>query len=289
MTMTIGLLIFLICTNLLLFLYFKVGHGDILSINTLIISFYTYLSQKKTERNTIPIFSEKSQENEFRILIRSLLRNFVESIAIWRLVEDSDYKKYPSEIYFSSQIINVEKLNLHLFYKYEELTPALSELIFRLNKYNCNLKILNSHMPNKEISKEVKREELERFSIQEVFNVLHGINSFLQKAYKKETVCYEEIMAFYRHWEEDSRINEAFALDEEKSWSFIRNKYRKDFSDVKQAINNEEFKRTLQMLKIPTTDIEKLISNIVICISAYKLGLNTSFKIVMIGKKSMWF
>ena len=268
---------------------FKVEHGDILSINTLIISFYTYLSQKKTERNTIPIFSEKSQENEFRILIRSLLRNFVESIAIWRLVEDSDYKKYPSEIYFSSQIINVEKLNLHLFYKYEELTPALSELIFRLNKYNCNLKILNSHMPNKEISKEVKREELERFSIQEVFNVLHGINSFLQKAYKKETVCYEEIMAFYRHWEEDSRINEAFALDEEKSWNFIQNKYRKDFSDVKQAINNEEFKRTLQMLKIPTTDIEKLISNIVICISAYKLGLNTSFKIVMIGKKSMWF
>lgn len=287
--MTIGLLIFLICTNLLLFLCFKVGHGDILSINTLIISFYTYLSQKKTERNTIPIFSEKSQENEFRILIRNLLRNFVESIAIWRLVEDSDYKKYPSEIYFSSQIINVEKLNLHLFYKYEELTPALSELIFRLNKYNCNLKILNSHMPNKEISKEVKREELERFSIQEVFNVLHGINSFLQKAYKKETVCYEEIMAFYRHWEEDSRINEAFALDEEKSWNFIQNKYRKDFSDVKQAINNEEFKRTLQMLKIPTTDIEKLISNIVICISAYKLGLNTSFKIVMIGKKSMWF
>lgn len=287
--MTIGLLIFLICTNLLLFLCFKVGHGDILSINTLIISFYTYLSQKKTERNTIPIFSEKSQENEFRILIRNLLRNFVESIAIWRLVEDSDYKKYPSEIYFNSQIINVEKLNLHLFYKYEELTPALSELIFRLNKYNCNLKILNSHMPNKEISKEVKREELERFSIQEVFNVLHGINSFLQKAYKKETVCYEEIMAFYRHWEEDSRINEAFALDEEKSWNFIQNKYRKDFSDVKQAINNEEFKRTLQMLKIPTTDIEKLISNIVICISAYKLGLNTSFKIVMIGKKSMWF
>lgn len=287
--MTIGLLIFLICTYLLLFLCFKVGHGDILSINTLIISFYTYLSQKKTERNTIPIFSEKSQENEFRILIRNLLRNFVESIAIWRLVEDSDYKKYPSEIYFSSQIINVEKLNLHLFYKYEELTPALSELIFRLNKYNCNLKILNSHMPNKEISKEVKREELERFSIQEVFNVLHGINSFLQKAYKKETVCYEEIMAFYRHWEEDSRINEAFALDEEKSWNFIQNKYRKDFSDVKQAINNEEFKRTLQMLKIPTTDIEKLISNIVICISAYKLGLNTSFKIVMIGKKSMWF
>lgn len=289
MTMTIGLLIFLICTNLLLFLCFKVKHGDILSINTLIISFYTYLSQKKTERNTIPIFSEKSQENEFRILIRSLLRNFVESIAIWRLVEDSDYKKYPSEIYFSSQIINVEKLNLHLFYKYEELTPALSELIFRLNKYNCNLKILNSHMPNKEISKEVKREELERFSIQEVFNVLHGINSFLLKAYKKETVCYEEIMAFYRHWEEDSRIKEAFALDEEKSWNFIQNKYRKDFSDVKQAINNEEFKRTLQMLKIPTTDIEKLISNIVICISAYKLGLNTSFKIVMIGKKSMWF
>lgn len=261
----------------------------IFSINTLIISFYTYLSQKKTERNTIPIFSEKSQENEFRILIRSLLRNFVESIAIWRLVEDSDYKKYPSEIYFSSQIINVEKLNLHLFYKYEELTPALSELIFRLNKYNCNLKILNSHMPNKEISKEVKREELERFSIQEVFNVLHGINSFLLKAYKKETVCYEEIMAFYRHWEEDSRKKEAFALDEEKSWNFIQNKYRKDFSDVKQAINNEEFKRTLQMLKIPTTDIEKLISNIVICISAYKLGLNTSFKIVMIGKKSMWF
>jgi hypothetical protein len=213
----------------------------------------------------------------------------VESIAIWRLVEDSDYKKYPSEIYFSSQIINVEKLNLHLFYKYEELTPALSELIFRLNKYNCNLKILNSHMPNKEISKEVKREELERFSIQEVFNVLHGINSFLLKAYKKETVCYEEIMAFYRHWEEDSRKKEAFALDEEKSWNFIQNKYRKDFSDVKQAINNEEFKRTLQMLKIPTTDIEKLISNIVICISAYKLGLNTSFKIVMIGKKSMWF
>ena len=74
--------------------------------------------------------------------------------------------------------------HLHLFYKYEELTPALSELIFRLNKYNCNLKILNSHMPNKEISKEVKREELERFSIQEVFNVLHGINSFLLKAYK---------------------------------------------------------------------------------------------------------
>lgn len=225
MTMTIGLLIFLICTNLLLFLCFKVKHGDILSINTLIISFYTYLSQKKTERNTIPIFSEKSQENEFRILIRSLLRNFVESIAIWRLVEDSDYKKYPSEIYFSSQIINVEKLNLHLFYKYEELTPALSELIFRLNKYNCNLKILNSHMPNKEISKEVKREELERFSIQEVFNVLHGINSFLLKAYKKETVCYEEIMAFYRHWEEDSRKKEAFALDEEKSWNFIQNKY----------------------------------------------------------------
>ena len=57
-------------------------------------------------------------------------------------------------------------------------------------------------------------------------------------------------MAFYRHWEEDSRKKEAFALDEEKSWNFIQNKYRKDFSDVKQAINNEEFKRTLQMLKI---------------------------------------
>ena len=62
-----------------------------------------------------------------------------------------------------------------------------------------------------------------------------------------------------------------------------------DFLDVKQAINNEEFKRILQILKIPMTDIENLISNIVICTSAYKSGLHSSFKIVMIEKKYKWF
>ena len=37
------------------------------------------------------------------------------------------------------------------------------------------------------------------------------------------------------------------------------------------------------------TDIENLISNIEFCTSAYKLGLNSSFKIVMIEKKYKWF
>lgn len=37
------------------------------------------------------------------------------------------------------------------------------------------------------------------------------------------------------------------------------------------------------------TDMENLISNIVICTSAYKLGLHSSFKIVMIENECKWF
>ena len=253
-----------------------------ISIITLIVAFFTLVSQIKTQKNTIPTMSKKSQKMEFKILVRFLLKNFAQSIAIWLLLEKDEYKEYPSEVYIEEQTINIENLNLHLFYKDKDIAPSISQLLFLLNNYNHSMKVVFQHLADNSIPKETKSEEIQKLLIVRVFDLLLEINSFMQKAYKRNSLCKDEIIDFFKQWENSEKIMKAFGLTAGSSIEKFKLDNEESLKTIGFAVDNPEFRNYLLELGVAKKEITSLLNNIVPNIAAYCLGNNPSYKIMMI-------
>lgn len=244
----------------------------IVAAATFIVALLTLISQKNTERNTIPLISQESQEIEFRILIRFLLKNLVQSIAIFLCLENRNYKSYPSEIHISEQFISIENLHLHLFYKNDELTSMLSKLSISLNQYNSSINVIAKHLTDPNIPVEIKREEIQRFQINGVLIILDELKKFVDKVYSGLNICETEFVNYFNPWKEDIRIHTAFGTHNQESFKEFKEQHNDTFDIITEAIANDEFRNFLSRFSISKTNQEQIINGVICSIAHQIIG-----------------
>ncbi len=278
------LIILIVALTCVFYSHIKMSDDIAIMISSIsmVIAFFTLVSQKRTEKNTLPIFSKKSQEIEFRILVRFLLKNFVQSTAIWLKLEEKHYTHYPSEVYITEQTINIDNLHLQLFYNNPDITPLLSKLMISLNKYNSSIKVVAQHLSNPQIPIETKRDEIQRFQIVGVFDLLDELKIFLSSAYPNKNICSEEIVVYFHHWEEEARIQEAFGLNIGDSFDQFKQHNKKTFNRIGNALNNLEFRLILHRMGVNEQNCNTLINNIALSIASQLVGHNMSLRPIMI-------
>lgn len=123
-----------------------------IAILSLVIAYRTFKSQKQTEKNTQPIISDTIQEYLLNQFILELLDGEISINALWHLLDDKDYKFYPSEDILEKAKIPLDIIHTEIFYGREVKHHCLKGLLDMVIKYNINISTLNSHLSNPKIS-----------------------------------------------------------------------------------------------------------------------------------------
>ena len=130
------------------------GFSVALSIFALLFSFFTYISQSKTQNNTKKL-SLSAQNNLLKDLIRHLYRNLVVTYTIKTKMDDCSYKGYPSEEHLMKLKVPMNNIHLEAFYGNDKYYEKMHKLYLNLRNYNEEIDIVASHMRNPDVSREV--------------------------------------------------------------------------------------------------------------------------------------
>ena len=133
------------------------GFSIALSVVALLFSFFTFLSQSKTESNTRKL-SLDAQHNLLKDLIRHLYRNLLITYTIKTKMDDCDYKGYPSEEHLTKLKVPMNNIHLEAFYGDDKQYEKMHKLFLHLRNYNEEIDIIVSHMSNPNFH----REDLDR-------------------------------------------------------------------------------------------------------------------------------
>ncbi len=125
----------------------------IISVVALVYTIITFISQKKTEKNTSRL-SLDSQKNLLIGMIRHMYRNMVCTCAMQHKMEARQYKAYPSEEHLLKLKIPLEYLHLDIFYGNDEKYQKMTELMLLLRNYNEEISIALSHFKDKNIERD---------------------------------------------------------------------------------------------------------------------------------------
>lgn len=265
-----------------------IGLSDFITFSIALATFFvallTLISQKSTERNTIPLISKESQEIEFRILVRFLLKNFVQSLTLWLCLENDKYKSYPSEIHISEQFLRIDNLHLHLFYQDEGLTSMISKMSISLNQYNSSIDVISKHLADSNIPVDIKREEIQRFQINGVLIILEELKKFVDRVYPKLNICETEFVNYFKRWKEDSRINEAFGSHDNKDFMKFKEENQDVFRRVSEAINNDDFGKFLLRFGISEYNQTIIVNGVIYSVVHQLIGLDPRSHPIMITK-----
>lgn len=255
-----------------------------IALATFFVALMTLISQKHTERNTVPLISKESQETEFRILVRFLLKNLVQSVTLWLCLENDKYKSYPSEIHISEQFVRIDNLHLHLFYQYEGLTSMLSRLSISLNQYNSSIDVIAKHLADSTIPVNIMREEVQRFQISGVLTILEELKDFVDKVYPKLKICETEFVRYFNPWKEDSRIRIAFGTRNGEEFKKFQEDNQGVFNKVAKAISNDEFREFLRRFGISEYNQNHILNGAICSVAHQLIGADPRSHPIMIMK-----
>lgn len=132
----------------------------IVAILSLIVSWYTFYSQRKTEGNTKKL-SKEMQRKLLNELLRHLYRNFVIVYAMRTKLEEIDYKGFPSEEHFKKLKIPMGNIHLDAFYGNDDHFQLMHILYLNLRNYNEEIDVAEKHLLNSNLSKEAKIADLD--------------------------------------------------------------------------------------------------------------------------------
>ncbi len=132
----------------------------LISFFSLIVSWYTFYSQRKTEGNTKKL-SKDMQRSLLIDLIRHLYRNLVIVYTMRTKMDDIDFKGYPSEEHFEKLKIPMNNIHLDAFYGNDEQFKSMHVLYLNLRNYNEEIDVAERHILNPELSRETKIEDLD--------------------------------------------------------------------------------------------------------------------------------
>lgn len=132
----------------------------IVSLLSLIVSWYTFYSQRKTEGNTKKL-SKEMQRKLLNELLRHLYRNLVIVYTMRTKLEEIDFKGFPSEEHFKKLKIPMENIHLDAFYGNDDHFQLMHILYLNLRNYNEEIDVAESHLLNSNLSKETKISDLD--------------------------------------------------------------------------------------------------------------------------------
>ena len=142
------------------------GMAFVTAFVTLIFAIRTYISQKKTQRNTIPKANKKIQRYLLDELIVRLFEGHMRLTALWYLLNEKEYQYYPSEQILRRTKLPSDTIFTYLFYTEDDekeknidknqidyqTVQGFSEM---LDDYNMSIEELAEHLKNKSTPQEL--------------------------------------------------------------------------------------------------------------------------------------
>lgn len=132
----------------------------LIASGSLTAAIITFLSQRKTEKNTKKL-SQDMQRCLLNELLRHLYRNYVILYSIRTKLDDVDFKGYPSEEHFKKFKIPLNNIHLDSFYGKDREFRLMHILYLNLRNYNEEIDVAEQHFLNPAISRDVKVEDLD--------------------------------------------------------------------------------------------------------------------------------
>lgn len=134
------------------------GLSLIIAVIGLIVSYFNYDEQKRTQANTSRLTLEE-QQGILLDLVRHLYRNLVVTRTIETKMRALDFQAYPSEEHLVKLLIPLERIKLDSFLSIN--FTALSNLYLLFRNYNEEVMIIKDHFRNPALHREVKERDLE--------------------------------------------------------------------------------------------------------------------------------
>lgn len=127
----------------------------------LLITFFTWLSQRRTEKNTFVQINPKIQENILLELIRHLYANMIVTVTLNTLLEQCDFNKYPSEEHLLKLKMDPSFIHPELFSDSSgDRYSSLHRLIILFRNYNIEVETTLKHLKDESLNKDVKRRDI---------------------------------------------------------------------------------------------------------------------------------
>lgn len=124
----------------------------------LFIAFMTWMSQKRTEKNTLQINPE-GQERILLDIIRHLYANMVATVTLTTLLRDCGFSKYPSEEHLLKLKVDPSYLHPELFSNKSNEYERLHNLIVLFRNYNVEIDTALLHFKDRTLARNVKERD----------------------------------------------------------------------------------------------------------------------------------
>lgn len=167
-----------------------------------IVARRTLSSQRKTEKNTLPLFTKEKQYEVLFSMTESLIENLIQAAVIKLKWNNTELNKIPSEILFFSNPIDSRELHLELFYddpnknleekdylkmmvfpsSYEEVSTLRSGI----DTYNKILLTIAHQVQDQILDIETIKQEYDYYVISQNLQLLKQVAEVLDKTFKKE-------------------------------------------------------------------------------------------------------
>lgn len=165
----------------------------------------TLSSQRKTEKNTMPIITIEKQYEVLRAISKQLLDNYIDALSIMALIGPESKGKIYKKIKIPFLPINVEEIHVELFYSSESNTETETKLgrktpyieIYLLKgafeNYNRTLSVIFNHMMGTEMTDEGIFEEIKLYLLNQTFDLLGQLSKCVTSLYNNENAIHEVI------------------------------------------------------------------------------------------------
>ena len=127
----------------------------IIALSSFYVAFKTLKSQRQTEINTLPIINNDIQEFLLGDLITKLLDGHLRLTAMWYILNETNFKKYPSEHFLRLITIPQDNIYIELFYDNYHRYRTIQGLIELINEYNSIVEVLEEHLKRKSIEADI--------------------------------------------------------------------------------------------------------------------------------------
>ena len=131
----------------------------IAGVTSALYTYFTYKSQKDTERNT-SLLNMSEQRRLLAEMMRHLYRNMVVSYSIEVKMKAKDFKVYPSEEHLKKMQVVLGDIHLNLFYRSDRDHREMNKLYMELRNYNLELDVICDHFRNPDVDIETKNRDL---------------------------------------------------------------------------------------------------------------------------------
>jgi len=132
------------------------------SVFTLIVSIFTYISQKGTESNTSRL-DKKSQKNIILSMAGHLYRNLVYLYSLKFLMEENNYTSYPSEELLEKMKIDTSVIKPYFYNNLsaENKIQYVNRTIEQITFLNIDIEVFCNQMKDASIAKSKKKDNIE--------------------------------------------------------------------------------------------------------------------------------